>query len=83
MVKIRLQRIGKKKYPIYRIIVIDSRYSRNGGKVIEFVGLYDPMNQNSNLNIKNIKLNRINYWLSVGAQPTITVKNILKKANKL
>lgn len=71
MVKIRLSRTGKKNYANYRLVVTNNREKRDS-KVIEYVGFYNPHN-------KEIKLEneRINYWLSVGAQPSDTVKGML------
>lgn len=74
MVKIRLRRMGAKKRPFYRIVVADSRTSRNG-RFIELVGTYDP-----NLDPPAINLNkeRIDYWLGTGAQPSDTARWLLK-----
>lgn len=73
MVKIRLTRIGRKKLPLYRIVVIDSKKARDG-EYIENVGHYDPRT-------KNLKLNRdrVEYWISKGAQPTNTVAKLIAK----
>nr|QCI06447.1 ribosomal protein S16 [Dictyurus purpurascens] len=73
MLKIRLKRLGRKKKACYRIIVIDSRYKRDG-KAIEEVGFYNPLNKQSKIN-----LNRIKERINNGAQLTSTVKDILKK----
>jgi small subunit ribosomal protein S16 len=73
-VKIRLQRIGKKRSPHYRIVVADSRTHRNG-RVIEEIGRYVPTNEPS---IIEIKSERAQYWLSVGAQPTEQAAVLLK-----
>ena len=73
-VKIRLQRIGKKRTPHYRIVVADSRTHRNG-RVIEEIGRYVPTNEPS---IIEIKSERAQYWLSVGAQPTEQAAVLLK-----
>jgi small subunit ribosomal protein S16 len=74
MVKIRLTRFGRNKIPFYRIVVIDSKKARDG-EYIEKVGHYDPRN-------KDLKLNRdrIEYWISKGAQPTNTVAKLIAKA---
>ena len=72
-VKIRLQRIGKKRTPYYRIVVADSRTHRNG-RVIEEIGRYVPTNDPS---IIEIRSERAQYWLSVGAQPTEQAKVLL------
>lgn len=73
MVKIRLKRTGKKNAPCYRVVVADSRSPRDG-KVIEIVGLYDPRQSSETL-----KMDRIDYWLSNGAQPTETVADIIRR----
>lgn len=70
MLKIRLKRCGRKKQPSYRIVVIDSK-KRRDGKPIEEIGLYDPLMDKSVL-----KLNRLNYYLSCGAQQSPTVASI-------
>lgn len=73
MIKLRLRRMGAKKRPSYRIVAADSRSPRDG-RFIESVGFYDPLTEPA-----TIKLNeeRIRYWLSVGAQPTDTVRSML------
>ena len=76
MVKIILKRIGAKKKPFYRIIVADSRAPRDG-KFIEQVGTYDPKTNPSVINVDGEKVKK---WLSNGAQPTETVKKLLKIA---
>lgn len=73
-VKIRLKRIGKKKHPFYRIVVADSRTSRNG-KSIEEIGTYDPMKDPSEFHVDEEAAKK---WLANGAQPTETVAKILK-----
>ncbi|MGB3478179.1 MAG: 30S ribosomal protein S16 [bacterium] len=73
MVKIRLSRKGKKKVPFYRIVVIDSKKARDG-KFIERVGHYDPRSKELTL-----KRDRIEYWISKGAQPTNTVAKFIAK----
>jgi len=75
LVKIRLKRMGAKKRPFYRIIIADSRSPRDG-KFIETVGTYDPRQQPSAV---TLKAERIRYWLNSGAQPTDTVRALLKK----
>ena len=75
MVKIRLRRMGAKKAPYYRIVVADSRCPRDG-RFIEEVGLYDPMADGSKL---TVKMDRVEYWIANGAQPTDTVRGLLKK----
>ena len=75
MVKIRLRRMGAKKAPFYRIVVADSRYPRDG-RFIEEVGTYDPTKEPSAISVDTEKVKK---WLTNGAQPTDTVKTILKK----
>jgi small subunit ribosomal protein S16 len=74
MVKIRLRRVGAKKAPYYRIVVADSRTARDG-RFIEEIGTYDPAGENK---IK-VDMERVKYWVSNGAQPTDTVRGLLKK----
>ena len=74
MVKIRLKRMGAKKTPFYRIVVADSRYPRDG-RYIEQIGTYNPLTDPSTINVDNEKALK---WLSQGAQPTDTVKELLK-----
>ena len=78
-VKIRLARYGAPKKPFYRIVVADSRYSRDG-KFLEIVGSYNPLSETDPITLKN---DRIKYWIGEGAIPTNTVKSLLKKWNKL
>jgi small subunit ribosomal protein S16 len=73
-VKLRLKRMGRKKNPFYRIVAADSRAARNG-KFIETVGTYDPL---ANPHKVDYKEDRIIHWLSVGAQPTTTVKSLFR-----
>lgn len=73
-VKIRLRRMGAKKAPFYRIVVADSRYPRDG-RFIEEIGYYDPTKNPSVINVDDEKAKK---WLSNGAQPTDTVRKILK-----
>ncbi len=70
MVKIRLKRIGQRNRPFYRIVVADSRRSRDG-KYIEAVGYYNPKTKQLTINKQ-----RVEYWLSKGAQPTDTAKRL-------
>lgn len=74
MVKIRLTRIGSHKKPFYRIVAADSR-ARRDGPFIEIVGTYNPLKEPSEIVLKS---DRIEYWLSKGAQPTDTVKRIIQ-----
>ena len=76
MVKIRLKRIGAKKAPFYRVVVADSRYPRNG-RFIEEIGYYNPIVEPVQLTIDADKAKK---WLGNGAQPTETVKALLKKS---
>ena len=76
MVKIRLTRLGDAHSPFYRVVVSDSRTARDGG-VIENIGTYNPLLEKDNI---KINVERASYWLSVGAQPTDTAKQILKNA---
>lgn len=78
-VKLRLRRTGRKKQPTFRIVVADSRSPRDG-KFIEVVGQYAPRSGELALNLKN---DRVNYWLDNGAQPTDTVRSLLRKAGVL
>ena len=73
-VKIRLRRMGAKKAPFYRIVVADSRYPRDG-RFIEEIRTYDPT---KNPSVVNVDLEKANKWIANGAQPTDTVKKILK-----
>lgn len=79
MVKIRLRRMGAKKAPFYRVVVADSRYPRDG-RFIEELGTYDPR---QNPAAVNIDVERAQAWIKTGAQPTETVKALLKKAGAL
>jgi len=76
MVKIRLQREGKKKAPFYHIVVADSRCPRDG-KIIEQIGTYDPMTKPSTIVLNKEKLEK---WVKNGAKPTETVKALIEKA---
>ena len=75
MVKIRLRRMGAKKAPYYRVVVADSRSPRDG-RFIEELGTDDPMAEGSKL---NLDVERVKYWVSQGAQPTDTVRGLLKQ----
>ncbi len=75
-VRIRLTRLGRKKQPFYRIIVADSEAKRDG-RFLDIVGTYDPMQEPAMIKIDNEKLQD---WMGKGAQPTTTVKSLLKKA---
>jgi small subunit ribosomal protein S16 len=73
-VKIRLRRMGAKKAPFYRIVVADSRYPRDG-RFIEEIGYYDPTKDPS---VVKVDVEKAKAWIANGAQPTDTVKKILK-----
>ena len=79
MVKIRLRRMGAKKAPYYRIIVADSRSPRDG-RCIEEIGTYYPLTEPATIAVDAEKAQQ---WIKNGAQPTDTVKALLKKANVL
>ena len=79
MVKIRLRRMGAKKNPYYRIVVADSRSPRDG-RCIEEIGYYDPTKEPS---VVKIDAEKAKQWLDNGAQPTDTVRGLLKKAGAL
>ncbi len=75
-VKIRLRRMGAKKSPFYRVVVADSRYPRDG-RFIEEIGTYNPMTEPSEIKIDGEKAKK---WIATGAQPTDSVKVLLKKS---
>ncbi len=75
MVKIRLQRVGKKNAPFYHIVVADSKSPRDG-KIIEQIGTYNPMTDPSEIKIDSEKLAT---WIKNGAKPTDTVKSLMEK----
>lgn len=76
MVKIRLRRAGAKKAPFYKVVVADSRAPRDG-RFIEEIGIYNPMTDPSEI---KIDAQKVNEWIAKGAQPTDTVKSLLKRA---
>lgn len=76
MVKIRLNRMGRRHRPFYRIVVVDSREKRSG-KYIESLGFYDPLRENDTF---QVNVEKAVEWILKGAQPTETAKNILSKA---
>ncbi len=76
MLKIRLRRMGAKKQPFYRIVVADSRAPRNGA-FVEEIGYYNPSTDPIQL---NVNLEAANKWIKNGAQPTETVRSLLKKS---
>ncbi|MCX6551321.1 MAG: 30S ribosomal protein S16 [Acidobacteria bacterium] len=75
MLAIRLTRIGSKKRPTYRMVVTEARTPRDG-RVMENLGYYNPKTQPATL---KVDAERLTHWLSVGAQPSATVKSLLKK----
>ena len=77
-VRIRLQRFGAKKRPYYRIVSADSRAKRDG-RSLEQVGTYDPMQSPHKITFKE---DRMEYWMSVGAQPSDTVASLYKRYNR-
>jgi small subunit ribosomal protein S16 len=77
-VKIRMKRVGAKNSPVFRIVVADGRSPRDG-KFIEELGTYQPEKKGENF---TVDLERANYWISKGAQPSETVASFLKKAAK-
>lgn len=78
-VKIRLRRTGAKKAPSYRVVVADSRYPRDG-RFIEEIGYYNPLQDPA---VIKIDMEKANNWIANGAQPTDTVRALLKKAEAL
>ena len=78
-VRIRLRRTGRKKAPTYRIVVADSRSPRDG-KFLEIIGQYNPRQGE---NAVNLDTDRVNHWLDVGAQPSDTVRSLLRRAGVL
>lgn len=76
-VRLRLKRIGRRHRPSYRLAAVDQRRPRDG-KVLEELGIYDPMAAKPERQVV-LKRERIEYWLSVGAQPSDTVRQILEK----
>ena len=79
MVKIRLRRMGAKKAPFYRIVVADSRSPRDG-RCIEEIGYYNPLTNPSTV---QVDVEKAQQWIKNGAQPTDTVRALLKKAGAL
>jgi ribosomal protein S16 len=79
MVKIRLRRMGAKKAPFYRIVVADSRFPRDG-RFIEELGTYNPLKEPAEIKVDS---ERAQKWIKDGAQPTETVRGLLKKAGVL
>lgn len=75
MLAIRLTRAGKKKKPFYRVVVIEKRRARDS-KFVEVVGTYDPLKEPAEI---KLKVERVQYWLSQGAQPSDTVRSFLRR----
>ena len=75
MLKLRFKRMGRKRLPFYRLVVIENTTKRDG-RPVEEVGYYNPITKESSFNIKKIKK-----WLNMGVKPTSTVIKLLKKAN--
>lgn len=80
MVSIRLSRAGAKKRPFYHLVVTDSR-NRRDGRYIERVGFFNPVGTDSEVNIR-IDLERVDYWIGKGAQPSERVASLLKSQRK-
>ncbi len=76
-VRIRLRREGRKKTPMYRIVVAESTFPRDG-RFIEIIGQYQP--RNGGENAINLKIDRVNYWMDNGALPSDTVRSLLRRA---
>ena len=77
MVRIRLKRMGRKRKPFYRVVAADSRSPRDG-RHIEVLGYYNPMTEPLTI---ELKMDRVNYWLGVGAQPSDTAASLIKRYN--
>lgn len=75
MLTIRLSRIGKKKKPYYRVVVIEKTRPRNG-RVVEAVGTYDPLKKPAEIKLDS---ERVKHWLGVGAQPSDTVRSFIRQ----
>ncbi|MGF1448293.1 MAG: 30S ribosomal protein S16 [Opitutales bacterium] len=78
--KIRLQRAGSKHSPVYRVVVAESAFQRDG-RFVENLGLYSPSARGQEVEIR-LKLDRVDYWLSVGAKPSDTVRSLIRAARK-
>lgn len=79
-VKIRLQRGGANHSPFYRLVAADSK-ARRDGRSVEVLGTYDPKNKDESKQI-HLKLERVEYWLGVGAQPSDTARSLIKQARR-
>ena len=82
MLKIRLSRGGAKKRPVYKIVIADSRFPRDG-RFIEKVGFFNPLLPKTKKERVNLEVERIKYWISKGAKPTLRVSRILGEAQVL
>lgn len=80
MLRIRLQRHGSTHHPVYRLVVCEST-SRRDGRFVEIVGSYEPSARGNSVPF-SVKLERVDYWLKCGAQPSDTVRSLIKKARK-
>jgi small subunit ribosomal protein S16 len=78
MVRLRLTRLGAKQHPFYRIVAADSRSPRDG-RCIEQLGYYDPMSASKTL---KVDLERVDYWMGVGARPSETVVSLIARARE-
>lgn len=78
MVKIRLKRIGSRNAPVYRVVVADSRWPRDG-KFIEEIGTYNPVQKENNFQLDR---ERVDYWIKNGAQPSDTVASFINKMRR-
>ena len=78
-VHLRLTRMGRHKRPFYRVVAVDSR-ARRDGKYIEIVGTYDPLQDPA---VTNLKSDRVLDWLHKGAQPSVTVRTLLRRSGIL
>lgn len=76
MLRIRLTRMGAKKKPFYRVVVTERRTARDGS-FVEIVGNYNPV---TNPPVVDLKMDRVRYWIGCGAQPTETVRSLIKRA---
>lgn len=80
MVRIRMKRMGRRHTAAYRVTAVDGRASRDG-RVIEELGFYDPENKNESMRF-SVDVERVDYWLSKGAQPSDTVRTLMKRMKK-
>ena len=80
-VRLRLKRMGRRHRPFYRVAAIDARAKRDG-RVIEELGYYDPIAKEEGMQF-SLKQDRIDYWLSVGAQPSGTVRRLIERSRSV